>query len=186
MARCNWNGNVAWNDPAKFETLVTRTDNYDDEMLIRVRVRLDFNHNVEAKFLRMFYDEGGVYRDLYASTGPGGSGLDSGAAMTGMSLPTYWGGASGDTTRTDRTVWHTIEYYFRQSTGTIKVWHDGILIRNDTGYSFQGVKWSPLYIVSNAGDPFDATNYIYYDEIEVYSDRGTGATGSMADGTVSQ
>jgi hypothetical protein len=183
MARCNWNGAVAWNDPAKFETLTIDTSLYDDELFIRVRIRLDVNHSVPAKFLRIFYDQGGVYHDLYTSTGPGGDGLDTGAALNSGSLPTYWGSEPGDSTRTNRAIWHKIEYYFRQSTGTIKVWHDGILVKNDTGYNFEGVKWSPFYIASNADDD-DTTNYIYFDEFEVYSDRGTGATGSMSDASI--
>jgi hypothetical protein len=184
MARCNWDGSLAWNDPAKFETLTIDTSLYDDELFVRVRTRLDVNHSVEAKFLRIFYDQGGVYHDLYEATGPGGSGINNGAALESGTLPTYWGSAPGDNTRDDRTTWHKIEYYFRQSTGTIRVWHDGVLIRNDTGYDFKGVKWSPIYITSNAADPFDATNYAYFDEFEVYSDKGTGAMGSMLDATI--
>jgi hypothetical protein len=186
MALCNWNGGVAWDDPAKYETLTISSTLYDDELFIRVRARLDVNHSVEAKFLRIFFDQGGVYHDLYAATGPGGSGLNSGAALNSGSLPTYWGSAPGDSTRDDRAAWHKIEYYFRQSTGTIKVWHDGILVRNDTGYNFEGVKWSPIYLTSNAADPFDTTNHVYFDEFEVYSDRGTGATGSMSNATIAQ
>jgi chitodextrinase len=186
MVRCNWNGSVAWNAPARFETLTIDTNLYDDELFIRVRTRLDVNHSVQVKLLRIFHDQGGVKHDLFGATGPGGSGINNAAALTSGNLPTYWGSAPGDSTRDDRTTWHKIEYYVRQSTGTIKVWHDGILVRHDTGYNFEGVKWSPFYITSNAADPFDATNYIYFDEFEVYSDRGTGASGTMSDATIAQ
>jgi hypothetical protein len=106
--------------------------------------------------------------------------------VTAGNLPTYWGDAAGDETRDDRDNWHTIEMYFQHSTGTIRVWHDGILVRHDTGVDFEGVKWSPFYITSNAVDPFDDTNYIYFDQFEVYSDRAAGATGSMSDASITE
>ena len=39
MVRCNWNGTVAWNDPAKFQTLHL-TPSYNNEIFYRVRLRV--------------------------------------------------------------------------------------------------------------------------------------------------
>jgi hypothetical protein len=184
MLRCNWDGTLAWNDPARFETLTIPTNNYSDELFIRAWLRLDQNMSAATKLMRIYFDAGGVYHDLFESTWPGGgAGLRNEGANTFGNFNTYWGGASGDATKDNRAVWHKIEYYIRQSTGSIKVWHDGILVRNDSGHNFQGVKWSPLYLTSNA-EPSDATNHIYLDDIEIFSDTGSGATGTMSDATI--
>jgi hypothetical protein len=187
MARCNLNGTVAWNDPAAFETLALHTENYDDELFVRVRVRRDQNMSAGTKLLRIYYSTSAVYHDLFEATGHGcsGGGFNNAGNVTSGAFPTYWASAPGDNT-CSHLDWHKIEYYFRQSTGTVRVWHDGILIRNDTGYNFQGVKWSPFYLVSSAEPGSDSTNYFYFDEIEIYSDRGSGATGLMSNASIDQ
>lgn len=189
MLRCNWNGMVGDLDPAHYESLTINTDDYDDELFIRAWIRIDQNMDVGAKLLRIFFFAGGIYHDLFDSTGSGGgAGLKNEGALSptaGGNLITYFGNAFGDNTHADKDAWHKIEYYIKQSTGTIKVWHDEILVRDDTGLDFENVKWSPFYITSNPqSPPFDATNYIYFDDFEVYSDRGTGATGLMSDATI--
>ena len=78
----------------------------------------------------------------------------------------------------------TVEYYFNHTTGQIKVWHDNVLIRSNS-VSMGSQKWLPFYLTSNYADSHDATNYVYFDNIEIYSDAGTGATGLMSDGTIS-
>jgi hypothetical protein len=37
---------------------------------------------------------------------------------------------------------------------------------------------------SNPGWEHDAVNNVYFDDVEIYSDMGTGATGSMADASI--
>jgi hypothetical protein len=96
--------------------------------------------------------------------------------------PTYWGQA-GDSTA-NPVSWHTVEWYFKVSAGTIKVWHDGMLVRNENGYDFKNTKWYPFYLGSNFSSPHDAVNYVYFDNIEIYSDTGTAAIGSMSDATI--
>jgi hypothetical protein len=99
-------------------------------------------------------------------------------------FPTYWGGKSGDTTN-QSSHWHKIEYYLRQSTGSFRVWHDGILIRDDNGYDYVGEKWTHFYLQSNGNSGIsDNSNHWYIDEFEIYSDIASGATGSMYDATV--
>lgn len=181
MLRCNWNGTVAWNDPAAFETLTIPTDNYSNELFIRVWVRRDANlertEGSPAKLIRLFRQE--PYLDSFENIVPW-----NGLSHRGTFSSTYWGGAPGDNSNS-HSAWHKVEYYFHQSNGTHKVWHDGILVRNDTGLKF-GAKWSPLYITSNWSDPHDANNYVYFDDVEVFSDMATGATGSMSDATISR
>ena len=108
---------------------------------------------------------------MFEDSVPGNSLSNRGNAGN-VGLPTYWGGATADNTGLS-SGWHKVEYYFNHATGSIKVWHDGILIRNDT-VSFNSQKWLPFYLTSNWSDGHDNTNYIYFDEIEVYSDTGTG------------
>lgn len=187
MARCNWNGTVAWNTATVYETLMIDSVPYTNEIFYRFKVRLDSNvdrtDGSSLKLLRIFYWDGNqaTYRDIYATAFPGPSMSNRGNAGN-AALTTYYGGASGDNTALSSS-WHTVEYYFNNATGKIKVWHDKALIRDNT-VSMGAQKWLPFYLTSNFEDPHDATNYIYFDNIEIYSDAGTGAAGSMADATI--
>lgn len=187
MARCNWNGTVAWNTPTKYESLAINSVPYTNEIFYRFKVRLDNNVNrtdgSSLKLLRIYYWDGNqaTYRDIYATAFPGPSMNNRGNAGN-AALATYWGGAPGDNTGLSNS-WHTVEYYFNHSTGRIKVWHDKVLVRDDS-VSMGAQKWLPFYLTSNFEDAHDATNYIYFDNIEIYSDTGTGASGSMADATI--
>lgn len=187
MARCNWNGTVAWNSSAKYESLMINSVPYSNEIFYRFKVRLDNNVNrtdgSSLKLLRIYYWDGNqaTYRDIFATAFPGPSMNNRGNAGN-TALTTYWGGAAGDNTGLSNS-WHTVEYYFNHATGKIKVWHDKVLIR-DNNVSMGGQKWLPFYLTSNFEDAHDATNYIYFDNIEIYSDAGTGASGSMSDASI--
>jgi hypothetical protein len=183
MVSCNTSTN------ANFDNLVLDTNNYSDVLLIRTRVRVDkdMDRTVSSskKILRFFYWTGSVYHDLFAIIRPA-SGLNNEShSQLNVTENTYWGGASGDNTA-NSSSWHKVEYYIRQSTGAMKVWHDGVLVRNELGLNYVGVKWSPFYITSNFSDSHDGTNHVYFDEFEVFSDLGTGATGLMSSATITQ
>ncbi|MBS0168638.1 MAG: hypothetical protein JSR29_21380 [Nitrospira sp.] len=188
MARCNWNGTVAINGPTAYESLKIGSVPYTNEIFYRFRLRID--KNVERtdgsplKMLRIFYWTGdqATYRDMFADSVLGNS-LSNRGNVGATTLPTYWGGASGDNSGSSDS-WHTVEYYFNHTTGQIKVWHDNVLIRSNS-VSMGSQKWLPFYLTSNYADSHDATNYVYFDNIEIYSDAGTGATGLMSDGTIS-
>lgn len=188
MARCNWNGTVADTSGPAYETLKIASVPYTNEIFYRVRLRIDRNvertNGSPLKLLRIFYWDGdrATYRDLYENSVPENGLSNRGAAGT-SEIVTYWGETPGDNTGLS-TTWHTIEYYFSHANGQIRVWHDGILIRNDTA-SFNAAKWLPFYLTSNYSDQHDATNYIYFDNIEIYSDAGNGATGLMSNATIS-
>lgn len=47
-------------------------------------------------------------------------------------------------------------------------------------------KVGQFYITSNWSDVHDAVNYLYFDEVEIFSDTGTGGSGSMSAGTMTQ
>lgn len=194
MARCNWDGTRADGTPDRFQTLVTPTGNYTDEFFIRVRFRMD--QNIEPtpgssnKFMRLFYFTGTLYHDLFADADNRTMGiLNKGAPSLNEQMLTYYGDgpkaiALGDVSATAAS-WHKLEYWIKQSTGAIRVWHDGLLVRDDSGYNYGGIKWPTLFLVSNWSATHDATNHIYFDEVEIFSDRGTGASGSMSDATIS-
>ena len=188
MARCNWNGTVAWNDPATYESLAINSISYTNEIFYRVRLRVDKNtdrtNGSPLKMLRIYYWDGNqaTYRDMFEDVIPGDSLSNRGNAGS-TALSTYWGDASGDNTGSS-SGWHTVEYYFNNASGQIKVWHDGILIRNNT-VSLNSQKWLPFYLTSNWSDAHDSTNYVYFDNIEIYSDTGSGTTGLMSDASIS-
>jgi hypothetical protein len=188
MARCNSDGTVAWNSPASLENLVLNSFSYTNEFFIRVRERIDNNldrasdHASPKKLLRIFNwtNLQSTYNDMYDGVLP--NGLANTGIAGGTQFSTYWGGAAGDNTGKS-TGWHKVEYYINTS-GTIKVWHDGVLVQNKTGLPTNNAKWYPFNLISNWSDTHDATNYIYFDEFEVFSDTGSGASGLMSDATI--
>ncbi len=183
MARCDANGVVAWNDPAAFETLVLESVPHTDELFFRVRVRLDNNFEKTggsaAKILRIFATAT-TYNDLF-ETAYDAQGFRNEGVANNNQLVTYWG-ESGDTTSTTAS-WHKIEYYINKATGKIRVWHDGVMRRDDTR-NLDSSNWLPIHLRSNWSDPHDATNYVYFDEFEAFSDTGADAVGLMSDATV--
>lgn len=186
MLECNSNPTLAYNDPNSYETLRIDTDKlYRDELFIRVHVCLDKDMNQAQKILRFFEIPDPLYHDLFDVAGHPQNAFNNAGNTTTQTMPTYWGDAPGDNTNVPD-EWHTVEYYIQQSTGTVKVWHDGVLVRNDVGLNFDGLKWTPFYITSNGDGDGGSTNHIYFDEFEIYSDLGTGGTGSMANGDIMQ
>ncbi len=187
MARCNWNGAVEWNDPASYETLVLNSISYSNELFFRIRLRLDKNFDrpgsgsVPAKILRIFTTSPS-YNDMIEVVYDDGS-LSSQCVAGGTSCSTYWGQSNDNTANSSG--WHTVEWYFNMSTGTMKVWHDRILVRNDNGLKLNNAKWYPFYVGSNFSWTHDATSYAYFDDIEIYSDTGSGATGLLSDASIS-
>jgi hypothetical protein len=181
MVRCNWDGTAAWNAPTTYESLVVDIP-YTNEFLLRARLRADRNWEKtsgSATKIMRFYNWTGsqsTYLDLFGSVI--GTSISNQGVAGGAQLATYWGGLDN---ASDPSSWHKVEYYINQSAGTIKVWHDGVLVRNNTGFNFNGAKWTPFYLTSNWSDAHDGTNYIYFDEVEIFSDTGTGASGSLSD-----
>lgn len=192
MLQCNWNGVVAWNDPASYETVALKSWNYSSEFLIRawVRAGADVDHKFGSKWLRL-YSSGAVNSfildgQMEGSGGPIYSNIEKVDGVT-VNYNNYGGASLGDT------AWHKIELYFKQglsNNAIVRVWVDGSLEHQKTGFSSNpGNKWYPLYLMSNwsSNTPeweHDANNHVYWDNIEVYSDSGSGATGLMSDASI--
>ena len=171
-----------------YDSLTIPTSNYSNELFIRVRVRLDSDHDTSfgsaKKLLRMFYWDGNsaTYKDSFEVVYGGAFGYQCNSG-NGGDCNAYWGDASGDNTGTPGS-WHKVEQYFNSATGQVKIWHDGVLVK-DQMVGKTGNKWTPFYLTSNWSDAHDASNHVYFDEVEVYSDNGTGASGSLSNATVS-
>ncbi len=186
MARCNHDGVVAWSETEEFETLRLDTSDYGSELLVRLRFRADENVDrtcgAPLKILR-FFVLAAAHHDMFGGIWCS-EGLRNEGVVANEQMATYWGASD---TAGDSTAWHTVAYYFNQSTGAIRVWHDGVLARDEApAPGFGETRWEPLYPVSTRGDAHDALNHVYFDEVEVFSDSTSGepAAGEPLDGTV--
>jgi hypothetical protein len=168
--------------------------NYSKEFLIRLWIRYasDVDHTAGGKLLRMYPPSGLDSFYLAAQMEQSGTPLFSyWELINGQPGPEFWGDSSpmGDT------HWHKIEIYVKHNTpgatdGTVKVWLDGSLKQQGANIVSvaPGDHWYPLYLMSNwssnPGWEHDAANHTYWDDVEVYTDLGTGATGTMSDATI--
>jgi hypothetical protein len=162
---------------------------YNREMFIRMWWRIDanFDNRDGAKLMRLGYSGSVDTETLFQR--------DSGVLhepwyVGGQLVRNCWSPHSLD----DRN-WHKLEIYIKHDTngtdGVLKVWWDGVLA--PACYPFQGntfssSKWFPLFLPSNwspnPGWEHDMNNNFYVDDVEVYSDLGSGAAGLMADATI--
>ena len=177
MLRCNW---AQFND----QEIHLAAWNYNREFLLRQHFRYDQNvdSKMGSKHMRIGFQEPGEI--LFACQ------MEQGNAATMLIAPnnqaTFWGAPNGPCG--DRR-WHEMEVYIRDAVngagGIIRVWIDGVMIREWVGNT--GGHRQNLYIpsnwASNPGWEHDTLNHVYFDSIEIISDRGTGGTGSLADGT---
>lgn len=190
MASCN-----APTGDSDWETLKIKPFVIGDEVFYRYRVRADLDHDdtfgSTHKIGRIFHYHGDTnqYVDIMSMFGPVESNqgmyndlLVDGERANGVN---YWGDAMGDNTA-DPSGWHTVEYYCRRSTGLCRVWHDDIMVRNYTFGPIVGGLGNDaeFFLTSNWGDAHDLNNHVYFDNVEIFTDLGTGAVGSMADGTI--
>ena len=186
MIRCNDNGTVAWNANNSFETMKLPAFSATNEVFYRVRVRLDQNMDKtsgSAKKLLRIFGNTDTYEVVRTQNGMNWGGFFNNNANQ---IPTYWGDAPGDYTA-QTSGWHLLEYYYNRSTGVVKAWHDKVLVSSSTISPFGSMGQNQdFYITSNFSDSHDATNHVYFDEFEVFSDStgGTPATGWMSDGNI--
>jgi hypothetical protein len=90
--------------------------------------------------------------------------------------------------------WHRYDVYTKhhspgQEDGIVRLFLDGQVVLegvNIKSYA-EGFKWGEFVFMSNwssnPGWEHDGENHAYLDDVEIFSDAGTGGTGSMADGT---
>lgn len=196
MARCNYNGVVDWDNPASYETMVLRSWSMSRETLIRFWVRVD--SDVDAKAGSKLFRWGGNLASSF-----GAIQFEHG---TGATLFTYFengnGGQIGSTNWGSGSAfrdgkWHKIEMYLKKSQsggdGAIKLWIDGSLAWQAANVSTtSSYSWTEFLMMSNWSTDngvdnswaHDGNNHIYWDEFEIYSDAGSGASGSLVDATI--
>ena len=193
MMECNWNGVVTWDDPAAQSTVVINSFSYTTEFMIRYWVRYATDvDKVGGNKLFKFSNNGGT--DFILNGSPDalpGQMVSYFPLLAGQQGPTFW----GDGQAFADYKWHRVEIYVKHnssgaSDGIFKVWEDGKPKQQMSNVKtvLPGEKWYPVYFMSNwsnnPGWEHDANNHTYWDNIEVFSDTGTGGSGSMADGSM--
>jgi hypothetical protein len=191
-AECNWNGTLSWQNPLRYSALELKSWDYRREFFIRLWVRYsaDVDKVGGNKLLRLypgndsFYVAGQMER-------PGGPLFIYFESMAGRNGPISY----GDGTVFGDGKWRKLEIYIKDnnsgaSDGIVRVWRDGVLqVEGVNVVSVTpGQKWSNLNLMSNwssnPGWEHDASNHVYWDNVEVFTDTGSGATGNMSDATI--
>lgn len=184
MLEANWNAAVPWTDPNFYTYAALESWNYTNEFLVRFWIRFDADVDDKdgPKFLRM--GPLGV-NHMYLGKLPGPTLFIYFESVDGSPGPIQYSGGSlaGG--------WNEIEIYIKHDTGAkdgiLRVWNNGVLRVDATNVNSvsTGGRWTPFEVMSNHYGLLDANNHVYWDDFEIYSDTGTGATGSLADGTAS-
>lgn len=72
----------------------------------------------------------------------------------------------------------------------LRIWVDDVLVHETTDHDLSlfdgGFTIDSNWSGSDGMRIHDTTNYLFFDEVEIYTDTGTGASGSMSAGTVTQ
>ena len=196
MVECNWNGLVNWDAHNAFSTLVLNTWNYNHEFFVRfwIRAATDCAHSYGDKIMRLWSaDPTKTQMTMaFAFDSPPAQGLTGQLIMNGVesSFGDYNTTFGGDN------AWHKVEIYFKEndpgvSNGTWRLWQDGLLRHEKLNAvtATPGLKWSGMYLLSNWSNNgpqwvHGANNHVNFDDIEIYSDAGSGATGLMSDASI--
>ncbi len=195
MAQCNWNGEVSFSDPESYLTLKLTSWSYTEEMFVRFRVRYDADVDQVngGKAMRLEDGNNGMYWGVDMSS-PTDDFTAYWEFIDGVQSPgsyVYWG--NGENMGNGQ--WHKVEIYIlarTNTTGALRIWVDDTLVKELTGIKTtgSGQHWYPMYVMSNwssnPGWEHDANNHVYWDEMEIYSDTGTGGTGTMSDASITQ
>jgi hypothetical protein len=165
---------------------------YRDEIFIRLWIRLDqdvqSNQGSMAHLIR-FYSGGGGATDILTSMigdGAGSAQIIADALWNNVrpsGSPKYYSFSPGLGDR----KWHKYELYLNNVTHVYKMWQDDVLkiSLSDATINAHLPAFIPLH---NWGSPkpTDNNTHVYFDEVEVFSDLGTGGSGSMANGDITQ
>ncbi len=189
MVRCNFNGTLAWDDPARFETLLI-SPSIGNEYFLRLYIRTSPNlestgsggDGTGPKLLRFFSSYAAYLQQWEVNPGTSPVTLaweDESSSHTQYSLGNI-----------SRTSWTKFETYFNKSTDLHRIWIDDVLQRDTTAQdisAFDGI----LYLTSNwSGSEgtriHDSVNYMFFDEVEIFTNTGSGGTGSLSAGSITQ
>lgn len=188
MMQCNWNGTLPWTDPNKLLDSSLDSWQYQREYFVRLwfRYDADVDHKGGSKQMRLGF--GGADEVIFACQFENGN--DATLWIGPNNLPSFWGSAAS---RCGDRKWHKLEVYVKDNTtgsdGVLRVWVDGTMVRewrNPSG-TLGGRRMGlnlPSNWSSNPGWEHDAVNHVYFDDVEIYSDIGTGASGNMTDASI--
>lgn len=185
MARFNYdtlNSATGWSSLQQNPTGIAFTN----EIFYRYWIRFDKDYGAssigsERKFGRIFTTSP-VYNDLFLEVAPS-------EFITVVLVNGSYPGVQ-HSIALSITAWNKVEFYINRSTGTVKLWVNNALKENYTGLNTAAGRWVDFYPASNWGDVENSgwrhgsNNHFYFDDLEIYSDVGTGATGSMSDATI--
>lgn len=183
MMRCRYDGTIPLSDANNFQTCIINPDAYaNNEYLFRVWIRVDANFDIQtdasgAHLLRQVTDT--PHTEFV--DGQSSNSTIMGVWVNGPLLANVFSGRL-----TAGSGWVKFERYINYTTGTAREWKNGTLLVDLTGVNFAGSRFGELHLTSNWGDPSpDATNDIYFDDFELFTDRTTGSaiTGLMSDAT---
>lgn len=188
MMQCNWNGTLDWTHPDKLQDAALTSWTYQNEYFVRMwfRYDADVDHRGGSKQMRLGFE--GPNEVIFSCQFEHGN--NATLWIGPNNLPSFWGSAAS---RCGDRNWHKLEVYVKNNTtgsdGVLRVWMDGTMIREwrnpsgTVGGRRVGLNL-PSNWSSNPGWEHDALNHVYFDDVEIYSDAGTGATGSMADASI--
>jgi hypothetical protein len=181
----NFCGRGAWND-SNPEDFVINNFQYEKELFLRFWIRVDSNCEPEegAKFLRLGFDGGNT--DTYHEINTGNGSIHAPWFTDGIMVLNAYSGNIGIGEWTKYEVY--IKHDTNNSDGIFRVWiNDELVPKYDQLLvdSFDDEeKWYPIHLPSNWVHRGENPNYVYFDDVEVFSDQGTGAVGEMENGTI--
>jgi hypothetical protein len=192
MLQCNWDGSGGGDF---FLALQLNGWSFNTDFFIRYwfRTASDMGGGEGPKVMRMGSDQGNGFHAgsfLACHTAPGSTYTGGFYTNVGWFIGSLPGGG-----HCQGPNWHQVEIFVHMaaSGGVITLWVDDVMLVTATGdtRSENGEKWNRFNVSSNWSGAagccdHDSSNHTYWDEFEIYSDTGTGATGSMAAGTITQ
>lgn len=187
MARCNWNGQDAGALFGHSGTGMRSPDLSGTETFYRFWTRgdSDIDTAVGAKLFRIspdFSTIGGYIFENNPNPGYFMHFVADSADHVGYDINGGW----------PKTSWRKWEIYIKNASsgGIIHVWINDVLDREWSGNTSRSDGWGTFWVMSNwslnSGWEHDANNHVYWDEFEIYTSNGSGGTGSMSDGTMTQ
>ena len=203
MLSCNWDGSGSDSSGGSATYQGNRLFDrwtYNSEILFRWRFRVDTdlacsncptNPGGGPKFMRPGSTSSAACS--FFGVKANSDGLMGGfcnKSGTYLTPTTYWGGDRAS----DRS-WHEIAIYIKRGSGTSgigRLFIDRVQVFNATGDTVSGWDYINQFNLSSnwSGGAgccgHDANNHVYWDEFEVYTDTGTGGTGTLSDDTITQ
>jgi hypothetical protein len=188
----NWDGTKAWNAPGVQTMMSLDSFAYTSTVFTRFWVKIDpdFDTPPNGGGPKIFKWGNGNPKELYLVPRMGDNVALSEFSNASIPMVSFWGNTQS---RVGGNTWHKIEQYMETgNAATIKLWVDGVLVNQWTALNTNvGGTWFPLWWASNWTGAtgccdHDASNHLYVDDFEVFSDATSGeaTTGNMADASI--